>query len=73
MRNNMKLGLIVTVMALAIGGWWVSYHHSVKVTSLLLDNVEALASGESGGAICYGVGSIDCPYSREKVYFVNGK
>jgi len=66
MKNNMKLGLIVTIMA--IGGWWVSYHHSAKVTSLLLDNIEALASGGSGGAICYGIGYVDCSYSRDKVY-----
>ncbi|MCI1682547.1 MAG: NVEALA domain-containing protein [Bacteroides sp.] len=70
MRNNMKLGLIVTVMVLAIGGWWVSYHHSAKVTSLLLENIEALAQGESGGVGCYGVGAVDCPYSKDKVYFI---
>lgn len=27
---------------------------------LLLTNVEALASGESGGSYCYGYGSLDC-------------
>lgn len=73
MKSNMKFGFMVIIVFLVIEGWWTSSHHPASVTSLLLDNVEALAQGESGGTICYGIGSIDCPYSRDKVYFVNGK
>ena len=36
---------------------------------ILLDNVEALASGENPTTRCYGTGSLDCPLNREKVEF----
>lgn len=34
----------------------------MELTDLAIINIESLASGEgSGGATCYGIGSIDCP------------
>ncbi|MDE6348454.1 MAG: NVEALA domain-containing protein [Bacteroides sp.] len=42
-----------------------------KMDGLMLENIEALASGESDGIIyCFGLGSVDCPGSEVKVYFV---
>lgn len=39
--------------------------------SLMLENIEALASGEGGMEYrCVGTGSVDCPYNHVKVYFV---
>lgn len=41
------------------------------VDLLLLQNVEALASGEeSSQTHCYGRGSVDCPVSHDKVDIV---
>lgn len=38
---------------------------------LLLMNIEALASGESGGsAACIGYGSVDCPHNGVKVLYI---
>lgn len=37
----------------------------------LLSNIEALASGEDGGDYwCLGLGSLDCPFTSTKVYFI---
>lgn len=45
-----------------------------KMNSLLLENIEALASGEGNGNLgaptCFGYGSVDCPIFHDKVYFV---
>lgn len=38
---------------------------------LLLMNIEALASGESGGTVhCVGYGSVDCPRAAVKVLYI---
>lgn len=45
-----------------------------KMNSLLLENIEALASGEGNGNLgtptCFGSGSVDCPIFYDKVYMV---
>lgn len=45
-----------------------------KMDSLLLENIEALASGEGTGNFgtptCFGSGSVDCPIFHDKVYMV---
>lgn len=49
------------------------YSHSRKkdLGSLMLENIEALASGESGTTTyCLGTGSVDCPITHVKVEFV---
>lgn len=39
--------------------------------SLMLENIEALASGEGGVRYeCVGFGSVDCPHNHVKVYIV---
>ena len=48
------------------------FHSSGKgdLPNLMLENVEALAAGESGGGYCWGSGSVDCPLTHVKVRFV---
>ena len=49
------------------------YFHSQKknLDNLMLENIEALASGEWGpNALCYGSGSVDCPANHVKVEYV---
>lgn len=41
-----------------------------KTSSLILENVEALASGESHGEGCAGIGCTHCPINGEKVKYV---
>lgn len=42
----------------------------VNVTPNNLINVEALAQTESIKYTCYGIGSLDCPSSEDKVKFI---
>lgn len=45
-----------------------------SLESLMLENIEALASGEwDPSAHCVGRGSVDCPANHVKVYFVAGQ
>lgn len=42
--------------------------------SLMLENIDALASGEwDSSAHCVGTGTVDCPANHVKVYFVAGQ
>lgn len=42
-----------------------------KLDSLMLENIEALASGEGGTRYdCFDIGSVDCPHNHVKVYIV---
>lgn len=41
-----------------------------KTSTLVLENVEALASGELSGGGCAGVGCTYCPTNGEKVKYV---
>jgi len=41
-----------------------------NVSSIALQNIEALSYAESTNQSCLGVGSIDCPVSKNKVKFV---
>lgn len=55
---NKKIFNLAIVITLAIVGTWnISQNRNgVKVTDLVLNNVEALASGEMGGGTCPGAG-----------------
>lgn len=45
-----------------------------SLENLMLENIDALASGEWGpSAHCVGRGSVDCPANHVKVYFVAGQ
>ena len=57
----------------AAAGWgsYVSGRQETKMTGLMLDNVEALATGEDANLVfCWGIGSVDCPTTHRKVYVV---
>ncbi len=42
-----------------------------NLNDLMLENIEALASDEwSTTPVCFGSGTVDCPLSHVKVYFV---
>ena len=42
-----------------------------ELQSLMLENIDALASGEGGTIIhCVGSGSVDCPITHVKVYVI---
>ncbi len=40
------------------------------MSSLMIENVEALAGGEGESGICAGTGCIQCPWTSEKVRYV---
>lgn len=45
----------------------------LELNNLFLENVEALAAGESSGTVyCLGSGSVDCPIDNSKVEIVYG-
>lgn len=70
MKRKMKLLGILAVSAIAILGY-AEATHSENLDSLLLENIEALAAGESGvNSKCYGSGSIVCPINKEGVAHV---
>ncbi|WP_431433933.1 NVEALA domain-containing protein [Bacteroides hominis] len=66
MKNYLKAAFLLV----AIVSVWVlkPTEKSQDVDPLLLQNVEALASGEDPSQThCYGRGSVDCPVSHDKV------
>lgn len=70
MKNLLKLTFLVVVFIV------VWQYNSVKkpsqMSSLILQNIEALADdNESGGTVaCAGSGSVDCPFLEKKVEYV---
>lgn len=49
---------------------FVDANSSENVKTLTFLNVEALAETESSKYTCYGLGSLDCPQSEDKVKFI---
>ena len=65
MKRKMKLLGILVVSAIAILGY-AETTHSESLDNLLLENIEALAAGETGsGGACVGRGAVVCPLTRE--------
>lgn len=50
--------------------WFLLKEQKQTFTDLALTNIEALASGESGGNGCYGRGTLDCNggYYKYQIY-----
>lgn len=70
MKNLLKLTFLVVVFIVV---WqYSSVKKPSQVSSLILQNIEALADdNESGGAVfCVGSGSVDCPFLESKVEYV---
>lgn len=60
----------IIVCAVITASIYLTYNKR-EAAPLLLENIEALASGESGGETsCIGNGSVDCPVFNIKVYRV---
>ena len=64
------LFIALFLAAVAASFQWSVEHENLD--SLMLENIEALASGEGHVSIdCLGSGSVDCPISHVKVYLVS--
>lgn len=58
MKNRLKLVGFFLCLVASIYFW---NNQKNELSSLALENIEALAAGEGGnGVICYGYGSVDC-------------
>lgn len=67
-----KLILLLFVGVMVATAYWF-HSTSTALNDLLLENVEALAAGESSENIrCAGTGSVDCPINHSKVYAIYG-
>ena len=81
MKKGIFTALLFTVIV-ALYSLYLANGKCVYISSLLLENIEALAADEDGsddgevvgGKIrCIDVGSLDCPLTHEKVkYIVRG-
>lgn len=70
MRKNL-LGMAAMIAAVVGAGYEMTGQDKESMSALLLENVEALASGEvSGPHYCYGAGTVDCPFNHRKVEIV---
>ena len=70
-----KKALLIGTMAIAmVMSYEVISQNNEKADSLLLENIEALASGEwDNYGHCFGIGSVDCPMTHTKVeYYIDG-
>ena len=72
MKRVVRMVAVAVLVAAAGWGSYVSGRQEAKMTGLMLDNVEALATGEDANqVICWGIGSVDCPIVPTKVYVVS--
>lgn len=73
MKKKKVLLIGTMAVALLIGNEVVSQENE-STDGLLLENAEALASGEWENKIhCFGVGCVDCPLTHSKVeYYFSG-
>lgn len=70
MKKLLKLTFLVVVFIVV---WqYSSVKKPSQMSSLILQNIEALADdNESGGTVaCAGSGSVDCPFLEKKVEYV---
>ena len=58
----------MVVIATALGGYFYNKQDCAQMSSLLLENIEALADPETSGVFCVGTGSVDCPINHKKVF-----
>jgi len=48
----------------------LSQYNQTGLISLTINNVEALTDTENCTLFCLGIGSLDCPYSKDKVKYI---
>lgn len=71
---KMKILFIGLFLVAAIVASLQINSEKASLESLMLENIDALASGEwDKPAHCVGTGSVDCPINHVKVYFVAGQ
>ncbi|WP_308553951.1 NVEALA domain-containing protein [uncultured Mediterranea sp.] len=72
MKKKTTMFIALASVMLGVGYGAISQKDDSKNTdSILLENVEALASDESGGPHhCLGIGCVDCPINHTKVEVV---
>ena len=71
----MKTKLIIACFLLIAAAFTYIYSDSEKagLSTLALENIEALADGEYDATyMCVGYGLVDCPFSETKVEYVMG-
>ena len=69
--NMKKKILFIGLVLVAAAAFFQFNSKSKKMERLMLENIEALASGESGSDYrCAGVGSVDCPINHKEVQYV---
>lgn len=65
-----KILFVVLFLVATVASFQMGIKHE-RLDSLMLENIEALASGEGGIRYeCVGTGSVDCPFNHVKVYIV---
>lgn len=69
MKKYLKFGVLSFVVLVAIFFCRKAEHNQLQ-NVILLNNVEALAAGESPMTKCIGSGSVDCPIYHVKVKYV---
>lgn len=70
--SKMKKVICMTIAVIGVCGS-ISLSNKEQwetANDLVLENVEALADGESGVPICFGTGSLVCPATRQNVKIV---
>ncbi|WP_316242835.1 NVEALA domain-containing protein [Bacteroides bouchesdurhonensis] len=71
--NNMKKLITFIFLLCVVAILTTKKLHKEKMSPLLLNNIEAIASDEGSSITrCNGVGSIDCPINNYKVEYVYG-
>lgn len=71
--SNMKiyLRLFLLVLIAVMVGYSNWFKKECRISSLILQNIEALAEDESYSNIyCFSIGSVDCPIDHSKVEYV---
>lgn len=68
MKKKSLFAALILVAAIASFQWSAKRKN---LDSLMLENIEALAEGEENVDVaCFDIGSVDCPYTNIKVYFI---
>lgn len=71
MKKKVKILVLAVLSGTIAISSWVGNRQSVEMNALMLENVEALAAGENNSKIfCWGIGSVDCPDNKNKVFYV---
>jgi len=62
--------LAVIILFVTTFNFTILYKRINSESYLILQNIEALSYAETINAYCFGIGSLDCPNSNEKVKVV---